>query len=1058
MGKLSLSEILKLDISNQSIKRIDSFLADEVEYSDSYMRALSYKAIIMHELGDSYNAILLLEPYIKDYRLLTPVAIISLADSFIKIALDLEKFDDALKYIELKKTFLPASKLNLYLKDMIDYLLKRNMINEAKESLKQYLKDDISPDEALFAKEQLANIYFKQGEYDNFIEITDGLLEIYQSKLDLYKEAKLWIRLSTISYKKENYIKVVSEINKIIGNYDFPDVILELASLAIKAYMALNDFRKAGIYESNYEEYVSDKYPNESILFLNTAIELYDNQNSKIAANELRQILKDITNKIESEKKKKKPKIIEEAKPIPVIKTVNISQNIPTEIKIDDIKPNIVALNPKEKERIEVTEIREETKNIKREAVSLMYDKLSNLTDILNQMNLDNKFREIFRLTMIEVSKVFDVEEAYILDAGIKIKGMHYKKERVYDKKITLEQISGTLNLASFEYDSEYFLDQSDRKYNINIINFEEYPDDYYGYSLPLHNNNDVIGSIAYLSKSPFMATEMAYEGLKMVTALLNSRLILSIEKEKLILNNKKLYFLKDHMSLGIKEEMEGYIHLSEKAAQMLGLYEDLSLDDYYNHIPTNDLMVYKTVRNDLYGINSEAVLEYDFKVDDKNKRIKESFYSLMNEGTISIMSILEDITDYKNEMNELEKIAYTNPTTKLDTELKLMVELRDNYESHKLSLATISIQNFSLYEELYGLNSKRQLELACGNTLKEAMSNDFNASIYHLGEDLYAILIKNANDKRLIDSKLNQFMEASSKAINKMNSKIHILYNAGVYRVGKNTKLNDASEILGYALDALNDAKREKVNNHHISHYDSDDMRERFKENNLVYAINEAIDTNGLNLVYQQIADIENKRVFGYYVMINLDSSELYYDNIMEVVRKRDLEARINQYSMNALFIDLKNLYSNIKALFPVFIEINPDLLDRKTFEYFKSLPQFYKITPSVVSLVVKSANNSYIKALRQAGFKICSMDILDVFRDNSDYFVYDYRTIGNTGGREIEELSTKHNVTVIAGGVDIDTDIEKAKENNFKLVFGRFYKRTRQMKDLINRLKPNK
>ena len=74
MGKLSLSEILKLDISNQSIKRIDSFLADEVEYSDSYMRALSYKAIIMHELGDSYNAILLLEPYIKNYRLLIQIS------------------------------------------------------------------------------------------------------------------------------------------------------------------------------------------------------------------------------------------------------------------------------------------------------------------------------------------------------------------------------------------------------------------------------------------------------------------------------------------------------------------------------------------------------------------------------------------------------------------------------------------------------------------------------------------------------------------------------------------------------------------------------------------------------------------------------------------------------------------------------------------------------------------------------------------------------------------------------------------------------------------------
>ena len=62
MGKLSLSEILKLDISNQSIKRIDSFLADEVNYSDSYMKAIAYKALMMHKLGDSFGAINLLEP------------------------------------------------------------------------------------------------------------------------------------------------------------------------------------------------------------------------------------------------------------------------------------------------------------------------------------------------------------------------------------------------------------------------------------------------------------------------------------------------------------------------------------------------------------------------------------------------------------------------------------------------------------------------------------------------------------------------------------------------------------------------------------------------------------------------------------------------------------------------------------------------------------------------------------------------------------------------------------------------------------------------------------
>ena len=40
-----------------------------------------------------------------------------------------------------------------------------------------------------------------------------------------------------------------------------------------------------------------------------------------------------------------------------------------------------------------------------------------------------------------------------------------------------------------------------------------------------------------------------------------------------------------------------------------------------------------------------------------------------------------------------------------------------------------------------------------------------------------------------------------------------------------------------------------------------------------------------------------------------------------------------------------------------------------------------------------------------------------LDIYRNNLDYFVYDYRTIGTTGADEISELCIKHNVLVIAG-----------------------------------------
>ena len=130
---MSLSEILQLDINNQSIKKIDSFLSDEVEYSDTFMRALAHKALLLHKLGNSSEGIELILKYIKLMKLLSAYSIISLCDSMIAITIDLKEFDEALKYINLKKSFLPVSKMNLYLKDMITYLLNKGSVLEAKE-------------------------------------------------------------------------------------------------------------------------------------------------------------------------------------------------------------------------------------------------------------------------------------------------------------------------------------------------------------------------------------------------------------------------------------------------------------------------------------------------------------------------------------------------------------------------------------------------------------------------------------------------------------------------------------------------------------------------------------------------------------------------------------------------------------------------------------------------------------------------------------------------------------------------------------------------------------
>jgi hypothetical protein len=133
--------------------------------------------------------------------------------------------------------------------------------------------------------------------------------------------------------------------------------------------------------------------------------------------------------------------------------------------------------------------------------------------------------------------------------------------ERVYDKEPKIEQLEGTLGYQAMQMGAEVFLDQSDQTYSKNIVTGKDYLEDTYGIAMPIFENNREIGSITYISKTPFLANELCYESLLLITKLLNARLIEYLEKEKNILKNKKMIFLTENMSSGIIENLDGYYH-----------------------------------------------------------------------------------------------------------------------------------------------------------------------------------------------------------------------------------------------------------------------------------------------------------------------------------------------------------------------------------------------------------------------------------------------------------------------------------------------------------------
>ena len=669
---------------------------------------------------------------------------------------------------------------------------------------------------------------------------------------------------------------------------------------------------------------------------------------------------------------------------------------------------------------------------------------------------------------MIEIQKEIKFDEAYILYNNRKYYGLHYKTERVYDKKIDFSKISKTLNYYSMEADSIGYLDEANKDYNTNIVTLEEYPLDYFGISFPLYDNNEVIGSIAFFKKTSLLEMELSFECLKLLSTIINSRLVLNFKLENVKLNNSKLYYLKDNMTFGIKEEMDGFIKLSDVSTKILDTFETLDLDSYYHLMKPNDELNYKKLHNEIYDdidnkiSNKEYIIEYDIKVNDGYKRIEEKIYPLLDDGNLYLLSIINDITNRNKEKQELIGLAYQNPISKQQTEVKLMIDLDKYVDDKKLALAIISINDFNMYEDIYGYNLKNQLVLLVGEAFKNAILDDFNVSLYHLGEDKYAILFKNTNDKRLIDSKLNLFFNKVLKFIEEKKSSIllNLVFTAGVYRVGKNTTLKNNGEILTNALDALREADR-FYDKHSINHYDSQIHALKFKENYLMVLISKEIENNKIKLGYKQIIDIHKNTLYGYMIKLDFDfDHEITDEKIREIILKKKLSSFVLMHSLGKLAKEMKIFYNEFKVLINMFIEVlNDNDIDEKLIEYAKSAVEHYNINPKYITFVVNtSSNNKYISILRNIGFSICSKNIVDIYSNSSDFIFNDFKSLPKESLNEILDICKKHKILHILSGIDTKEDKNYALENGFDLIYGNVYKNIKQIDKVIESLNKKK
>lgn len=1017
-----LNEILHLEKNNNSIKKIDLFLSTVNKKSLDYYKAFAYKNIILHTLGKTNEALQNLYEVIPNIQNVNSEAIIEICDAIITITIDVKEFSEAKKYINFKKEHLKFSNLNLNIIDEIKLALAKKDYESAINYAKKYLNDEVNSKDEIYAYEILAQIYYEIKDYSKYLEIASKLEKKYTDTLNTKSLINLNIHKLKIAYTNGNYIKVIYDGNNLIEDFDLDNQsLIIIGTMLIDSYLKSNDFKKAAIVESKYEALIDSVDKNVAIDFCKSSLDLYNKTNSLVSI----KYYQDKINVLINEKKEPKHKH-----------------------KQKDV---IIPKTPENKEDVLVLDhIETSTHNYNSKVIAQNYLELTEFIKIINNYN-ENKFREVLRLALINLQKILKFEEAYLLYYNENYFGLHYKKDRVYDKKIEFENISETINFLAIASEEEKFLTKENSK---NIVTNENYVNDTYGIAIPLFKNEIVYASIAFFANDEFLLEPLAYETIILASELINKSLIDDIRQQKLKQENKKLFFIYENMNLGIKELMGSQIHLSDNAQMIYGKSSDLLEVDFLSGIHSQDLPKYEAKLLEVtkyFGQNQD--ITYRYNKDGNIIYVKEIFYPTFENKTVLIYSLVEDVTLKIKEQQNLIDLAYCNPISKLPSELKLIIDIKEYLNKIKYTLVVLDIHDFKIYEELYGINFSNQLIYAVGVELKKALANNFNCLLYHLEFDRYAIIVKDSNDKRTIDNLLLKILNTTSTNLSILNKRLNIYFNCGICRISKSTNIAE-DKVLTYAYEALNEAKKIKTLENHLLHYDSESTKLRFNENQLITHISEAIDHGKLGLSYKQVVNLKSKDIFAYYANISLDNFDVDSEYINIVVKRRNLENLIDKYVISNASKELKMLNDTIKNNLKIIIKLSNYTLDNLILDFINVQNNFFKTTKNRIIFYVDNACNINAEKLKADGYMLASNNPYDIYQNKIDYFIYDLNLINFDIYDDIKKSIGEKNIEIIVSNLNTIDQLNQAIEFNVDYVYGNYYKKSIRMKNLIKQL----
>lgn len=591
---------------------------------------------------------------------------------------------------------------------------------------------------------------------------------------------------------------------------------------------------------------------------------------------------------------------------IHVLKNKNIRDDVrgllqAIEVLQKEIEKNedlIVNESAEDEKKIEIEDqinklIKQIEKTVNITLISLENDGIRNsLMNFSKQLELHINFDEvtyvIFPTEALEV--IPEINDKYNI-----VYTFNYKKERLYEREISYNNLKGSIVEMLITQNHEIMIDFSDQYLDVkDIITGESYLE--LGYksliAIPLSNQNEIFGCVIYSSKNNSLINNDVMTNLRIATKLLEPKVIN-------IYFDEAIRTLKTINNNIISSSNNGVFYYNPESKiftfsnNLLKLFavesKKMALADYEKLIKAEDLPIRSKIGKNLDNVE-DYKCEYRIVINGKESLINEVAYPYISRGGVlkfyfGIISVLKDAIEIENEIYkrydeedfQKEFLNISEKTKDLDYKCNILL-----FRVNEISKYNANTQ-VRIYDYVY---SKIQKEISI--------------KTYYLKNNDFLAIVENLDQKQ-IEKNVKALINSFNKGIIDDDKLIYFEVKAGLVRYPVDTF--NIKELLDFANLTLTTPEAFQQFNDKIK-------RIYLKQKNITACVNEHIKKDDIELLY---TPLELKFVeSGYLIKYNIQGLE-DSDNIENFVEE-NVYVNFQKLILKKLFASLsKNLFQKL-------------------------------------------------------------------------------------------------------------------------------------------------